>query len=250
MNNRSAGEIIPGTAKRILLVEEQALARLGLRTALGKDHRYAVCGEAEDRHEALERIVALKPDLVTVDLKLKSSNGLELIKDIRARHPGTLMLVVSAHDGLLQVQQGLNAGAHGFLTKQEPLPQVLSAVECVFAGEIYISPKLATKMAVKMAGHAANCGVSAGQELTDRESQVLELTGEGLSVRQISERMNIGISTVETYRNRIREKLCLNSASELLQTAISWNRTGQFNGVSDTPESRETGGLTRLAAVA
>lgn len=250
MNNRTRGETTPVSPKRILIVEDQALVRLGLSTALNKERGYAVCGEAEDRHEALARIEALKPDLVTVELTLKSSNGLELIKDIRIRHPDVRMLVVSVHDGLLHAQQALNAGAHGYLTKQEPLAQVLAAVECIFAGDVYISPKMATRMAAKMVGRGSSGEAAASQNLTDRESQVLELTGEGLNVKQICERMNIGISTVRTYRNRIREKLDLNDASELLQAAISWNRAGEFNGKDGAAEGHEAKILPRRVAVA
>jgi len=218
-----------GKQKRILIVEDHPLVRFGLAMALTKHPDYVICGEAEDHHEALAKIRELGPALVTVDLTLKNSNGLDLIKDIHVQFPALLVLVISVHDEFLYARRVISAGAHGYMTKMEPLTQVLTAVERIFAGEVYISHKVTSQMALQLAGRKRNCQVPEIHNLTDRELDVFELTGNGLSVQQIAARLRLGTSTIETYRTRIKEKLCLRSHSEMLQSAIRWNASGNFN---------------------
>lgn len=216
--------------RRILIVDDHPFVRMGLATVLTKHPDYLVCGEAENHHEALAKIRELNPDLVTVDLTLNNSHGLELIKDIHVQFPTLLVLVVSVHDEFLNARRVISAGAHGYMTKLEPLMQLLTAVERIFAGEIYVSHYVTSQMALQLAGRNRNCQVPEIQMLTDRELQIFELTGDGLSVRQIAARLKLGTSTIETYRTRIKEKLCLKGHSEMLQSAICWNRSGSLNG--------------------
>ena len=161
-----------------------------------------------DHQEALTKIRELNPDLVTVDLNLKNSLGLELIKDIHVQFPTLLVLVVSVHDEFLNARRIISAGAHGYITKLEPLPHVVTAIDRIFAGEIYVSAEVTSKMALQLAGHDRNHGAPDMRNLTDRELQIFELTGEGLNIRQIAARLKLGLSTIETYRTRIKEKLC------------------------------------------
>jgi DNA-binding NarL/FixJ family response regulator len=214
--------------KQILIVEDHPLIRFGLATLLNRHGDYQVCGEAMDHQEALVKIRELNPDLVTVDLTLKNSHGLELIKDIRVQFPALLILVVSIHDEFLNARRLISAGAHGYLTKLEPLTQVLTAVERIFAGEVYVSHQVTSQMALQLAGHHRNQPTPEIHNLSDRELQIFELTGDGLGVRQIAFRLKLGPSTVETYCARIKEKLCLNGHSELLQSAIRWNHSGNL----------------------
>jgi DNA-binding NarL/FixJ family response regulator len=220
----------PARQKRILIVDDHPLMQTGLAAVLSRNRNYLVCGEAEDHHEALEKIKGLKPDLATVDLTLRNSFGLELIKDIHVQFPALLVLVVSVHDEFLNARRVISAGAHGYISKLEPLTQVLTAIERIFAGEVYVSHRVVSQMALQMAGRVRIDNDSAIHNLTDRELQIFEMIGDGLGVRQIANRLNLGISTVETYRSRIREKLCLTDSSELLQAAIGWNRSGSLNG--------------------
>jgi DNA-binding NarL/FixJ family response regulator len=214
--------------KPILIVEDHPVVRFGLATLLNKHVGYMVCGEAVDQQEALAKIRELNPDLVTVDLNLKSSHGLELIKDIHVQFPALRVLVVSMYDEYLNARRILSAGAHGYMTKQEPLPLVLTAIERIFAGEIYVSHQVTSQMALQLAKRKGDRHVPDVRNLTDRELEVFELTGDGLSIRQIAAQLKLGLSTIETYRTRIKEKLCLDEHSELLKSAIHWNRSGSL----------------------
>jgi DNA-binding NarL/FixJ family response regulator len=218
---------------RILLVDDHPLVREGLGEALGKEPDLMICGEAEDRLQALQLIPASKPDLAIIDLALKKSNGLELIKDIRVRFPKILMLVVSMQDELLHAERAIRAGASGYITKEEATVHVVQAVRQVLRGELYVSQQLASQMAAKLSPRSLRSrpeSHSALSTLTDRELEVFQLIGDGLSRQQIAERLNLDVNTVETYRSRIKEKLNLKDAQELLQFAIRSSRSGDLRG--------------------
>lgn len=207
--------------RRILIVDDHPLVRERLAEIINREPDLVVCGEAEDRHEALEAIAARSPDLVLVDLTLKSSDGLELIKDIRSRQPKMLMLVVSMHDESLYAERTIRAGARGYITKQEATRNILVAIRRVLAGHIYLNERISTQIISRLATPRA-ASDSPAELLADRELQVFELTGRGLNTRQIAARLHIGVKTVETYRARIRVKLGILDAAELLQQAIAW----------------------------
>ena len=208
---------------RIVIVDDHPLMREGLREVLERQSDLKICGEAEDRLDGLAVIEKNKPDLVIVDLALKSSHGFELIKDISARFPKTRVLVVSMHDELINAERAIRAGARGYITKQEATTRIQHAVRAVVAGEIYLSEKAAMQIASKVAGRTRIQGGIASDALTDRELQVFEMIGRGLTVRQIAAELSRDVSTIETYRVRIREKLNIKDSVELLQAAIKWN---------------------------
>jgi DNA-binding NarL/FixJ family response regulator len=207
---------------RILLVDDHPMVRERLGEIISREPDLCVCGEAEDRHEALGIIPTARPDLVIVDLTLKSSDGLELIKDIHSRWPRQRMLVVSMHDESLYAERVIRAGALGYITKQEATRNILQAIRRVLAGTVYLNEKIASRILTRIGSQATVAAMSPADLLTDRELQVFELTGRGRSIRQIATQLNIGVKTVETYRSRIRDKLKLDTASELLQLAIKW----------------------------
>jgi DNA-binding NarL/FixJ family response regulator len=207
----------------IVLVDDHPLMREGLAEVLSREPDLQVCGEAEDRVQALSVIKATKPDLVIVDLALKNSHGLELIKDIAALYPKLRTLVVSMHDEFVNAERVLRAGASGYITKQEATTKILQAVRCVLAGEVYLSERAALQIATKSAGRSRSGSGLTVDGLTDRELQVFEMIGQGLSTRQIAEKLNLDVSTIETYRARIKDKLNLRDSVELLQYAIRWN---------------------------
>ena len=210
------------TRTRVLIVDDHPLVRERLAEIINREADLVVGGEEEDRHAALETIAAKAIDLVLVDLTLKSSDGMELIKDIHSRWPALLMLVVSMHDESLYAERVIRAGARGYITKQEATRNVLQAIRCVLAGNIYLNERIATQIISRLTARPGPVGVTPAELLADRELQVFELTGRGLNTRQIASRLRIGIKTAETYRARIREKLHLKDAGELLQLAISW----------------------------
>jgi DNA-binding NarL/FixJ family response regulator len=206
----------------ILIVDDHPLVRERLAEIISREPDLTVCGEAENRHEALEAVAASSPCLVLVDLTLKDSDGLELIKDIHSRWPQLLMLVVSMHDESLYAERVIRAGAHGYITKQEATRNMLLAIRRVLAGNIYLNDRISTQIISRLTSRAAPVAANPAEMLADRELQVFELTGRGLNTRQIASRLRIAVKTAETYRARIREKLNLKDASELLQFAISW----------------------------
>jgi DNA-binding NarL/FixJ family response regulator len=218
-----------GKPKRILIVDDHPVVRKGLAGELSQNPEYWICGEAGDQREGMAKIRELKPDLVTVDLTLGDCLGLELIKDIHAQFPKLLMLVVSMHDELLNARRVISAGAHGYLTKSAPPPQLLTAVARIFAGEIYVSHHLTSQMALQLAGRKRDCPPAEIQNLSDRELEIFELTGDGLSTRQIATRLRLGTATIATYAHRIKWKLCLSGHSQMLQSAIRWSRSGHLD---------------------
>ena len=209
---------------RVLLVDDHPLVRERLAEIINREADLIVSGEAEDRQEALDAILAKPPDLVIVDLTLKNSDGLELIKDIRTRWPRMRMLVVSMHDESLYAERVIRAGAMGYITKQEATRKILLAIRRVLSGSIYLNEKIANRILTRLTHYADPITATPAELLADREFQVFELTGQGLSTHDIAGRLNISVKTVETYRARIKEKLKLKAASELLQSAISWHR--------------------------
>jgi DNA-binding NarL/FixJ family response regulator len=210
-------------ATRILLVDDHPMVRERLTEIISREEDLVVCAEAEDRAGALQAIPSARPDLAIIDLALKNSNGLELIKDIHARWPRLLMLVVSMHDESLYAERVMRAGARGYITKQEATRNILVAIRRVLSGEIYLSDKTASAVIAHLTARP-EAGGSIADLLTDRELQVFELTGNGLSTREIAEHLHIDVKTVETYRIRMKEKLGVTSASELLQLAIRWDQ--------------------------
>ncbi len=211
-------------ATRILLVDDHPVVREGLAENIERERDLTVCAQADDRHEALAAIETTRPDLVVVDLMLKSSSGLELIKDIHSRWPKLLILVVSMHDETLYAERVLRAGAQGDITKQEATRDILLAIRRVLQGGIYLNEKTASAVLARLTSRPDAMADSITDLLADRELQVFELTGRGLSTREIAAQLHIDMKTVDTYRGRIREKLNLKTSSELLQLAIRWNK--------------------------
>ncbi|HEX3797405.1 MAG TPA: response regulator transcription factor [Verrucomicrobiae bacterium] len=208
---------------RILIVDDHPLVRLSLREVIKRESDLFVCGEAEDREQALELVASAKPHLAIVDLTLKSSNGMDLIKDLRDRFPKVQILVLSMHDEALHAERAIRAGARGYITKQEATKKIMVAIRQVLSGEIYWSERAAAQVASKIARATRAATTSSVDTLADRELQVFELIGAGQSTRQIAAALHIDVSTVETYRARIKEKLNLDDSLALLQFAIRWN---------------------------
>ena len=207
---------------RILLVDDHPLVRERLAEIINREKDLVICGDAEDRHQALQVIKSCRPDLVIVDITLKSSDGVELIRDIQVRWPALLTLVVSMHDESLYAERALRAGARGYITKQEATRNILSAIRRVLGGQIYLNDRIASRILSRLATPSRVSAVSPAELLADRELQVFELTGRGLNTRQIAARLHLGVKTVETYRARIREKLDVKNPDDLLSIAISW----------------------------
>jgi DNA-binding NarL/FixJ family response regulator len=211
-------------ATRVLLVDDHPVVRDGFAEVINREPDLAVCAVAEDRAGAVKAIEKAGPKLVVIDLTLKNSSGMELIKDIHARWPDLLILVVSMHNENLYAERVLRAGARGYITKQQATRDILQAIRRVLGGGVYLNETTGAAVLARLASKPQADEDAVLDLLTDRELQVFEMTGQGFNTREISTQLRIDIKTVETYRLRIREKLNLESSSELLKFAIRWRQ--------------------------
>lgn len=180
-----------------------------------------VCGEAEDAPGALEQIDKLKPGLVILDISLRSSNGLELIKDLQARRPDLPILVLSMHDESLYAERVLRAGGRGYVMKQEGGKKIMEAVRHILSGRTYVSTNIASQILDSFAGRRKPAG-SPVETLTDREFEVFQLFGQGRSTKEIADQLHVSVKTVEVHRVNIKQKLKLSTAAELIRYAVRW----------------------------
>lgn len=210
---------------KIFLVDDHPLVREWLTNLLNQQTDFQVCGESATGPEALQLIIAAKPDIAIVDLTLASGSGLELIKNIRSGHPGIAVLVLSMHDELLYAERALRAGAAGYIMKSEATQKVIQAVHTVLNGEVYVSSKVASMIAQRVVGGKKENIALPVAELSDRELEVFQLLGRGFSTRQISEHLHVGFKTVQSYSARIKEKLNLANINELMREAIRWQES-------------------------
>lgn len=205
---------------RILIVDDHPLVRTGFAQLIGDCPDLEVCGEAGDMAEALKQIDATKPDLAIIDLSLAGGSGLDLIEHIKSRDKNLLMLVASMHDEILYAERVLAAGARGYINKQEAQDRIIQAIRQVLAGKVYLSQQMTERLLSGM--------VDAGSEkrdidaLSNRELQVFELIGGGVSTSQMARQLNLSTKTIETHQAHIKKKLGLGSAHELTQRAIRW----------------------------
>ena len=212
-----------GRKIRIIIVDDHPVVRQGLALLIKQETDMEVCGEAADIPGALQAVDALDPDLAIVDISLREASGIDLIKDFKIRRPDMVILVMSMHEEAFYAERVLRAGARGYVMKEEATGTVTTAIRKVMDGEIYLSDRMAAKMLSKLVGGQPAAGLPIDR-LSDREFQVFELTGRGINTNDIARRLHIAVKTVETYRARIKQKLKLKDASELLQLAITWSR--------------------------
>lgn len=209
--------------RRVVVVDDHPMVRERLSEVIGREVDLVVCGEADDRFLALQVIGETQPDLAIVDLTLKNTHGLDLIKDLHVMHPRVRILVISMQEEKLYAERSIRAGAQGYITKQEATRNILLAIRQVLAGELYLSPILAARIASNILRKPQTSPSAATLEsLADRELQVFELIGVGLSTKEVAEQLHLDVKTVETYRARIKEKLHLKDASELVRRATIW----------------------------
>ena len=209
--------------KRILLVDDHPLMRRGQADLLSREQDLMVCGEAGTAREAMEAIAKLKPDLVLVDMTLPDKDGLELIKDIQALHPGLPVLAMSMQDESLYAARVLRAGGRGYVMKSEGSDQQLvAAVRTVLSGQIAVSPRMAAKILESVAAPSGKVGSEPEAKLTDRELDVMRLFGEGWSAEEIAQRLHLSSKTVDVHRAHIKEKLGFETTPEFQRFAIRW----------------------------
>lgn len=209
---------------RLLIVDDHPLVRSGIRAILQLEPDLEVCGEAETQEQALALVESEGPDLVLVDITLKNSSGLTLLKELQARHPHVLTLAVSMHDEYTYAVRCLKAGAKGYIMKQAGTERIRDAIRCVLEGGTYLSEKM-TQSAVEQLGTGRAPGVASPVEvLSNRELELFQLTGQGKEIAEIAEIMQISPRTVEVHRSHIKKKLGLRTSTDIFQAAYEWLR--------------------------
>lgn len=207
---------------KIFLVEDHPVTREGLTQLINYQSDLQVCGSAGTVAKALVGIATSRPDLVVADVSLPDGHGIELVKDIKARHPNLRVLVLSMHDEALYAERAIRAGASGYIMKQEPTDTVLTAARQILSGKTYLSTKLQERVLQRFATGITAPVSSEVECLTDRELEVFELIGSGRGTREIARQLRLSVSTVETHRAHLKEKLELDNATELICRAVEW----------------------------
>jgi DNA-binding NarL/FixJ family response regulator len=212
---------------KVLLVDDHPLVREWLANLINQQPDLKVCAETDSAPKAMQCIVAAEPEIAIVDISMEGGSGLELIKNIKATHPDVRVVVLSMHDEGLYAERALRAGARGYIMKREATKRVLQAIRCVLDGDLYLSDKMARLIAEKsVQGRSAKEG-SAAEILSDRELEVFQLLGRGCTTRQIADELHVSFKTVQSFCARIKEKLNLANAAELMREAVRWQERQQ-----------------------
>lgn len=206
--------------RKIFVVEDHPIFRFGLRELLEEESDFSVCGEADDIGGALEAIARTAPDLVIVDLSLKGRNGIDLLRELRARYRDLPLLVLSMYDEALYAERALAAGARGYIMKQETSGSIVQAVRRVLEGKVYLSERVMGDLVGKLVQGGGQGDRSPLERLTDRELEVFRLIGKGCTTGEIAEQLHLSAKTIGTYRERIKEKLRLKNSAELTLHAM------------------------------
>jgi DNA-binding NarL/FixJ family response regulator len=207
---------------RVLIVDDHPAVREALALRIGLQPGLEVCGEAADMSEALRLVDDTRPDVAVVDISLKTGNGIDLIKRIKDRNNSVRMLVWSMHGESLYAERALRAGAMGYINKDQATDKIVEGIRQVLDGKIYLSDAVAQKMLHRAVGGGQEVACSPLDSLADRELEVFRLIGNGVKTKQIAERLHLSVKTIETYRDRIRQKLDLRDGTELAHYATQW----------------------------
>ncbi len=207
---------------QIFVVDDHPVMRRGYSYLIGAEMDMEICGEAESAQEALEKIPETSPDLALVDLTLKGMGGLELIKRLQTQEPDVHVLVVSMHDETLYADRALRAGARGYLMKDEVESIIVKAIRRILDGGVYVSDALSTRILLQYTGAVPGEGESPLDRLSDRELEVFESMGRGYGTREIADQLALSPKTIDSYRSRIKDKLAIDSNSELTRRAVIW----------------------------
>ncbi len=228
--------------KKIVLIDDHELVRIGLRSVLEGHEDFSVVGEASGRREALDLIAEAQPDLAIVDLVLGNDDGVSFIRECRALHPNLQILVITIQDESIYAERVIRAGADGFLSKEQAAEKLLEAVETVFAGELFLSRKSTSRILGRVLREPTPHGVNPITTLSDRELFVFQMIGTGLSTNDIAESLGRSRKTVETFREKIKMKLDFKNARELRESARMWVNDGRIGPCSSQVPCDESSG--------
>jgi len=211
-----------GYKKRIIIVDDHPIMQKGLSTILEAEHGFEVVEKFDNAEEVLKVYEELSPDLAVIDISLPGMSGLELVKHLASRDPDLKIVVVSRHDESLYAERVIRAGAKGYVMKLEAGDQLIKAIKKILKGGIYVSDEVSEKLLMGMARGNKEMNTSPIDQLSDRELEVFEFTGKGNTTREIAEKLHLSVKTVESYRARIKTKLNLDNATELMMHAVKW----------------------------
>ncbi len=222
MNDRHSNSKGRNGKVKVFLVDDHPLMRQGVGQLINTQPDMQVCGEAEDAPSALKGIEAASPDVAIVDISLRGTNGIELIKNLRALYKFLPILVLSMHDETIYAQRVLRAGALGYVMKQEAAEKVVVALRRIMSGEIYVNEKVGSQMLHQALTGRGKSDASPIDRLSDRELEVIEAIGQGKPTRQIAQDLNVSVKTIESHRAHIKDKIGLKNASELVKFSVQW----------------------------
>lgn len=208
---------------RVLIVDDHPAVREALALRISRHADLLVCGEAAELSEALQLVSETKPDVAVIDIGLKTGNGLDLIKRLKARDEPVRMLVWSMYQESLYAERVLQAGALGYITKDQATEKIVDAIRRVLDGKIYLSEAMTEKLLIRIHdGNTLGQRTRPEECLSDRELEVFQLIGNGLETQEIATRLNVSPKTIETYRFRMKEKLHISDSKELFRRALHW----------------------------
>jgi DNA-binding NarL/FixJ family response regulator len=208
--------------KRVLLVDDHPILRFGLRHIIESQKDLTVCGEADSEREARMAIKDFSPDAVVADISLGQGDGIEFVREIRAHNPKLRVLVFSGHDEAIYAERMLAAGANGYIMKKANPAAFLGALRRVLSGGIFVSEVIGNSMSQKVVADGVDGAANPIDRLSNREVQILHMIGQGMSTRETALSLNLSVKTVESHRQRIKRKLHLNNATQLVQCAANW----------------------------
>lgn len=213
---------------RVMVVDDHPIFRMGMSELINQDEEFTVCATAEDIKSARKAMREHKPDMAVIDISLAGDNGLDLVKEIAIEHKNFPMLVLSMHDEAVWAERAIRAGARGYIMKKEASESIISAMKDILAGKVRVSETITALLLDKLHVNPQCQGAETVDILTDRELEVFRLIGSGLSTREIADRMNLGVKTIGTYRDRIRQKMHIKSGPELTRKAVLWTEQECF----------------------
>ena len=208
-------------AARILIVDDHPMIREGVTLGISAQHDMQVCGEAATEEEALAVAEKTSPDLMIVDVSLKTGDGIELVKQIKAKHPEIKVIVFSAYDESLYAERALRAGASGYVNKQESQDKLLDAIRTALAGKRYVSSEVAQRLLAQVVGGKSETK-SPIEQLTDRELGIFRMIGKGMPTSKIANELFLSTHTIDSHREHIKRKLGIKNAAELSREAVQW----------------------------
>ncbi len=214
--------------RRIFLVDDHPVTRAGIAALLGQQAGFRVCGEADSAPKAVDMIPKLNPELAIIDISLRTTSGIELIKNLNALTRDVKVLVLSMHDEFLYAERALRAGAKGYVMKDQAADTLVAAVRRVLAGELHISEKMKERMLNRFVSNKREELTFSMDTLSDREMEVLVHIGNGYSTRQIAAKLNLSVKTIDSYREHLKIKLRLEKGADLVRHAIQWVKSEEL----------------------